>query len=675
LLDLGGWKKLLGYPNSLTTDGDMLRALGLGEYEDRSMRPAAFHRLLSGRKAALELDEARFFKPLLSGMLRLGKTFHIDTVEQRILAFSTIIHGNPFLDSIGDTLGNLSSAEVIKVLGVVLHLPRVAVKKSLASDSHLSRSGLLRIDRQNGYELRNKLEVLDGIGDLLFDNSFRVAEFLAMYYSPAAKATLTLDDYPHLEAPIKDLLLYIKAARTTGLSGVNVLLYGLPGTGKTELTRSLAAALDCALYEVSCVDKEGDSIGGAERFRAYQLAQHCLARDPEALLLFDEVEDVFQDHNNPLVQMLQNTKGRSKGYTNRLLESNTIPTFWLTNNVASIDPAFKRRFDLVVEVPIPPQRVRRGIVEHHFGGLSVQGAWLDTLSRHNAISPAVLARSARVVRAMGIDGQQDIEQRLERLIGSHLRTQGLDDRIDMRPGQVTAYRPELINSDSPIEPLVAGLVRGQSGRICLYGPPGTGKSAFAAYIAEQMGQSLLLKRASDLLGPYVGQTEMQIRMMFREAREDAAVLLLDEADSFLRDRRQARQGWEVTQVNELLTQMETFEGVFICATNLVEDLDAAAARRFDFKLCFDALRADQCWELFRQVMVEQGCTDTSKAVWLPRLAMLDGLTPGDFAAVIRQGRILGELLSAVELFERLEAECDFRMQGKSRGIGFVAKVC
>ena len=71
-----------------------------------------------------------------------------------------------------------------------------------------------------------------------------------------------------------------------------------------------------------------------------------------------------------------------------------------------------------------------------------------------------------------------------------------------------------------------------------------------------------------------------------EAQADGAVLLLDEADSFLRDRRGAHHSWEVTQVNELLVQVECFDGLFFCATNLFEDLDDASLRRFDLKISF-----------------------------------------------------------------------------------------
>lgn len=51
--------------------------------------------------------------------------------------------------------------------------------------------------------------------------------------------------------------------------------------------------------------------------------------------------------------------------------------------------------------------------------------------------------------------------------------------------------------------------------------------------------------------------------------------------------------WEVTQVNELLVQMETFPGIFVCATNLVDALDQASLRRFALKVEFLPLRTEQ----------------------------------------------------------------------------------
>jgi SpoVK/Ycf46/Vps4 family AAA+-type ATPase len=127
------------------------------------------------------------------------------------------------------------------------------------------------------------------------------------------------------------------------------------------------------------------------------------------------------------------------------------------------------------------------------------------------------------------------------------------------------------------------------GTLCFYGAPGTGKTALAEHIAKAVGRPLIIKQASDLMSKYVGETEQNMAAMFKEAEAEKAVLLLDEADSFLQDRRGAQRTYEVTEVNEMLQGMERFNGVFVCTTNLLDRLDQAALRRFTFKIKFKPL--------------------------------------------------------------------------------------
>ena len=180
---------------------------------------------------------------------------------------------------------------------------------------------------------------------------------------------------------------------------------------------------------------------------------------------------------------------------------------------------------------------------------------------------------------------------------------------------------------------------------------------------------LLVRRASDLLSMYVGEAEKNIARAFREAEDDGALLLIDEVDSFLQDRRGAQRSWEVTQVNEMLTQMESFAGVFIASTNLMDGLDPAALRRFDLKVKLDYLRAPQAWALLQRHCVQLGLAAPSAAL-RTRLDRLHQLTPGDFAAVLRQQR-LRPLPSADALVAALEIECALKNGGARNSIGFV----
>ncbi len=184
---------------------------------------------------------------------------------------------------------------------------------------------------------------------------------------------------------------------------------------------------------------------------------------------------------------------------------------------------------------------------------------------------------------------------------------------------------------------------------CLQGPPGTGKSAFVRYLAERLGLQVTQKRASDLMSMWVGETEQQIAAAFTEARAEGSILVFDEADSLLADRRGAVHSWEVSQVNEMLTWMESHHLPFACTTNFGENLDPATLRRFTFKIALDYLTADQAQAAFRTYFALEAPSQVGD---------LTTLAPGDFAVVCRKAEILGHLQDPQALAELLCAECE-----------------
>ena len=199
--------------------------------------------------------------------------------------------------------------------------------------------------------------------------------------------------------------------------------------------------------------------------------------------------------------------------------------------------------------------------------------------------------------------------------------------------------------------------------LCLQGPPGTGKSAYARYLAERLGLEVMQRRASDLLGMYVGQTEKNIADAFAEARADEAFLVFDEADSLLADRRGAQRNWEISQVNEMLTWMESHSLPFACTTNYAEKLDEAVLRRFTFKTTLGYLSNEAARAAFFAYFSLEAP---------PELDRLDCLTPGDFAVAGRKAEVLGEMNDAGALLEMLRGECAAK-PGQTRSIGFGAQ--
>ena len=185
----------------------------------------------------------------------------------------------------------------------------------------------------------------------------------------------------------------------------------------------------------------------------------------------------------------------------------------------------------------------------------------------------------------------------------------------------------------------------------------------------------MVKTGSDLLDMYVGGTEKNISDMFKEANREEALLFLDEADSFLQDRQQANRSWEITQVNELLVQMEEFNGLFICATNFMDMLDTASLRRFDLKIKFGFMKEDQRWEYFQNLSATLNI-DTPSASdnhsLKGRISHLDNLTPGDFAVIKRKARFMGSDLTGSNLFDALEKESRAKPGGNKNIVGFAA---
>ncbi len=59
------------------------------------------------------------------------------------------------------------------------------------------------------------------------------------------------------------------------------------------------------------------------------------------------------------------------------------------------------------------------------------------------------------------------------------------------------------------------------------------------------------KRYSNLVSKYLGDSEKAIAYAFEEAADIGAFLIIDEADSLLRNRADARHSWEITHVNEM----------------------------------------------------------------------------------------------------------------------------
>jgi SpoVK/Ycf46/Vps4 family AAA+-type ATPase len=597
----------------------------------------------------------------------LAKLVGLSDTDCRLLEFSVMMLEDSRFRAICDAMGSLTTVKVYHLLAAVLDLPESDIRLSLSGQSALIRSGLLTLERIGRERLSSKLELLStDFADNMMYGEAEPIDLIRETVSVVGAPKLTVADYDHSAKVLSVLFPYLRQALAHASGGVNVLLYGEPGTGKSQLARLAAQELGCDLFEVASQNSEGDPVGSTVRLRAYRMAQSFFGKR-KALILFDEVEDVFEDSEAGYRN--KSTARSRKGWMNRTLEDNPIPTLWLTNSVAEMDPAFIRRFDLVLELPVPPKAKREQMVEVLCEGLADKAAKIRLASSEH-LAPAVLARASQVVRTVHeTGGVIDTSGMLEFLVNNTLRAQGHQALPKTNPiGLPTVYDPEFIQSDCDLNEVAQGLVTGRSGRLCLFGPPGTGKTAYAKWLAHKLGTPLIVRRASDLMSKWVGENEKNVAAAFRQATKEDAILLLDEVDSFLQDRRNTTSHWEVSLVNEMLTQMESFEGVFIASTNLMRDLDQAALRRFDLKVQFDYLNLEQTWKLLVRHCTEMQIATPADGL-KPCLNSCRNLTPGDFATVVRQHKF--RPMRDPEAFVRaLENEARMK-ESSARPMGFV----
>ncbi len=666
LVDLNGYRSLC----PLSSD-DCFQWLQRPDLIDQSLERSELKAVLREDLRAAERHGASIPTTMEQKLDKLGKRLGLRQTERALVAFAAVIHTTRGLDDIADSLGYLSASRIPYVLAKVLRLPEQNITSALSRDGVLARSRVLTVPADNSAMLRPSLRLLSGLAGALCDPRYDDQALLEAYFRPAMPAKLTLRDFDHLRADCALLRPFLRNALTQDMTGVNVLISGAPGTGKTEFARALARSIRADLFEIAIADRDDDPLSGDQRFAAYQLSQHTLARRRRALILLDEAEDVFPDSRSLPLDF--RPSGRHKAWTNRLLEENPVPAIWISNRIDHIDRSFIRRFDFVLPLNQPPQAIRARVLRRRLGGIPVTDAWVNARARQSHLSPGLIAKASRVIRTVGDGGAERNEAVLDRVIDNSLEAMSVTAKhVQPEAPREAAYSTDLLNANTDVEALIQGIRTTRRGRLCLYGPPGTGKTELGRHLANQMTSPLLIRRASDLLDPYVGRTEQNIAAMFNEAKDTDSVILLDEADSFLRDRRAQQHGWEVTQVNELLTQMESFDGVFVCSTNLMNTIDGASLRRFDFKIELGYLRPDQAWLLFRRILADGKCSAADIASYEERVREMRLLTPGDFSVVLRRLRILGSGLDPAELYRGLVIEHDLKDDTHRRQIGFHA---
>lgn len=581
--------------------------------------------------------------------------FRFDEIDTEILLLVLRYERNWALEHFSDQVAHrLSSAS--RAVAALLNIETREAHRRILPSSALGDSGVLSI-RHGATGLAGPsgfLQIAPPLRKVMFRPYKSREEWRNDIFGPPLAPMLAWQDFAHLGVDRDLAARVLSGASQRGVRGVNLLFHGPVGTGKTEFCKTLAARCGLAMWSIGETDQEGGEPNRLERLSSLRLAQHLLKRRQNAVILFEEAEDLLEQFGSRGDFPFHQRNG-SKVHVNRLFEQNVVPVLWTCNELNFIDPAVSRRMTLPIEIRTPNRSVRAGIWRRIAAnaGLQLDEAAVRRLSTHEA-PPAVAANAVKAAVLAG-GGEAEINMAMS----GALRILG----IGPSPSETGSHEfaPQLVNCGEDLAALVErlaapGALRAWS--LCIHGAPGTGKSLFARHIARRLALEVIKMRASDLLSEWVGGSEKRIAAAFAAARDQGALLLIDEADLLLSDRRGAMQSWEVSQVNEMLTWMEEHPLPFVCTTNLMERLDQASLRRFTIKLRFDALDGQQAAYAFEHYF------GVAASRSLP-----DGLTPGDFATVYGK-RELFKCTNPNMLVEWLEQEVEAKGL-RTRAMGFL----
>ena len=558
--------------------------------------------------------------------------------------------------------------EYLKFISAVTGISPTRVRKALGKKDRLMQAGVIEDDNVRHtpyYSLSDEIvEYLSGMTDM------PLAE---KYCRKDTGTTYAVGSFNIPEPKIN-----IIRSLLSSTMPCNILLYGEAGTGKTEFARAVVAGCRKQAFFVQ-YGEDGDV---SARRLALHVATATVPPD-RGVLIVDEADTLL----NTRYMFLTTRDTVEKGWLNDFFDHARTKIIWITNERHFMETSLLRRFSYSLHFK-------------KFTGCERENVWINLTAKHpfkrfltrdiirklaakyevNAAGIASALDAIKSILSPKNANEKGVREMLEELLTRHEELIGQGFKRPLNP-LTDRYDISALNVDVEIK-LLLQAARAFAGRysksaqeergslnLLFWGRPGTGKTEFVKYLAAELGMRLVIKRASELVSCWLGETEKNIRDAFDEAEREKAVLFLDEADSFFINRESAHRSWEVSQTNELLTQMENHHGILICCTNLLYNLDKAAMRRFQWKVEFKPLTREGKVSLYQKYF------GLGRGKLTPKqkddITGINNLTPGDMKAVWQRYRFSsGKAVSHEDIIRAMEKEVEYRGESPKPRIGF-----
>ena len=590
---------------------------------------------------------------------RLARTRHLGPFEKHVLLFLT---GYSASLEFREALDTALTPEV----GGLLHLffdtleEQIAGRRYFSPGARLVSDGFVRVESYRfGQDIlnadvemdRRMVEYLLGLDT----DSSSLVEGSHLYSSrvdldrvviPAAEKELvvqTVEQFPAFQ----------EERRRSGLNdiisyggGLVLLFYGPSGTGKTMLANALAHRMRKRILLVNFPTIGGMTSDDALKFLFREAKVH------DAILFFDECEGVFEsrENHNPGISLILTEIERHDGLV-----------IMATNRAFELDEAMHRRITLAIEFRVPDSTQREAIWRAHippqmrltqepdFAALAYRYELTGGLIK-NAVLAALALATSRDPRQPTLR-PDDFEHGARLQMRGRFRMTEFEDRVVPRHGldkvvvtdSLRRSLKDLIGLEKARRTLVgqwgfaSEAERGMGTTALFHGPPGTGKTLTAEAIGYELGRPVKRVNAAQVVSKWVGEGAKNLETVFKDARDNDAVLVFDEADTLFAGRTSVSSStdrYANLDVAVLLREMERFSGVAILTTNLADTIDDAFQRRLALVLEFPRPDVEAREALWRRHIPEQ--TPLADDVDLDTLARDVPLTGGQIRnAVIK----------------------------------------
>lgn len=609
--------------------------------------------------------------PLDKKLNQLGNIFNLSQIDLTVLKLIYLAYSINN-DALNNIFERINYNEFVKLAGTATGLTPVEIRQSLNKSGALSGCGILDNIDHTG---RNFISIDNTISEYLTGLSGK--NLIEKYVRLEKGKTLRPEDFSVKPEDTRIITDILKSGKSC-----NILLYGIPGTGKTEYAKTVAAESGERVYSVRYGETGRDDRGDTnDRIVALRVAINTVS-EKGGILIADEADFLLNT-----MSFFFDSKSPEKGWLNDLLDNSRARIIWITNKTGSMEESTLRRFSYSLEferfteeqrVSVWNNLLKRNPLKKYITPKLVKE--LSQKYEVNAGSIAASLNALKHIKKTREIGEDEVKPILENLLEKNSMLLKKNIKKKNRLNELTGkYDLSFVNADMDLKIAVNAVKKFTTAikenkepegiNLLLWGESGTGKTEFAKYLASETGRELIIKRASDLMDMYVGNTEKYIAAAFKEAEDKNAILFIDEADTFLGSRERAVRSWEISHINEFLVQMENFNGVLICCTNLLEIFDTASMRRFNWKIRFSPVKEEMRVPLYEKYFVTEHSPLT--AGQKRRISSIGSLTPGHARAVSRRiGYTEGEAADHDTIIDELEKEASYMQIRKEKRVGF-----